>query len=270
MTVSTETNNVTNYLVPAAGTSHAVKVSGDFTATPYIVQWRQFSIDNFPFQPQGVFIDNTQGAGALTITIAPMDYNIVCPAGAAIQAQFPAPNGQTASITGNGTASCIFVDFPVLPSGTEVTVKGTLEVDIASASNAASPVAATIPTSVGGVPYSVLVVKPAGMAGYVHLASGATTANIPVPGGGNLIGASLYIAANATLAAAGQALVSVACNAVVIFQANVYFPAAAAASGAIIPIDLSGVQFAGGAGTLVLTIATALATGSIDLNAYFE
>lgn len=267
--MNTEITNVTNYLVPAAGTSHAVKVSGDFTATPYTIQWRQFSIDNFPFQPQGVFIDNTQGSGPLTITIVPMDYNVVCPAGASIQAQFPAPNGQNAVITGDGTASCIFVDFPVLPTGTEVTLKGTPNVTISGATNQASPVYVAVPINSDGSPYSVSVVKPPAMAANVHLAS-ATSASVPVPGQGNLVGASLYISANATLAAAGQTPVSVVCNGTTVFTANVYFPAAPSANGSFIPIDLHGVQFPGGVGTLVLNIGTALNAGSIDLNAYFE
>src|SRR5579883_898130 len=105
---STAVQDTVNYLVPSSGNTHAVEVSGVFSGVPQTGDWRQFGIDSFPFQPQGVFIDNTYGVGPLTITIAPLNWNIVCPAGAQKSANFPAPNGQSYSIVGDGQATCIF------------------------------------------------------------------------------------------------------------------------------------------------------------------
>jgi hypothetical protein len=120
MTVSTSQFGTTNFLVPAGGTTHAVGFQGGFTAQPYAIDWRQFKIDAFPFQPQGVYIDNIDGAAAVTITILPINYRIVCAAGVSIARSFPAPNGQTCMITGDpasSTTSVIFVDYPVFNEG---------------------------------------------------------------------------------------------------------------------------------------------------------
>src|SRR5579863_4501214 len=87
----------TNYLVPSSGDTHCVPVVGNFTPTPTLLDWKQFSESSFPFQPQGVFIDNTQNANALTITILPLGWNINVAAGAQFMTPFPAPAAQTAS-----------------------------------------------------------------------------------------------------------------------------------------------------------------------------
>lgn len=116
MTISESQYNTTNFLVPAGGTTHAVGFQGGFTAVPYAIDWRQFTIDAFPFQPQGVYIDNTNGTAPCVVTIEPIGYNISCPAGQSIARSFPAPNGQTAQIVGDPTSqdvNVIFVDYPV-------------------------------------------------------------------------------------------------------------------------------------------------------------
>jgi hypothetical protein len=143
----TQVQNTTNYLVPSSGSTHCVPISADWTPQPAILDWRQFSESSFPFQPQGVFIDNTQNANPLTIEILPLGWNVVCPAGAQLMTPFPAPAGQTASVTssgGGGQATLMFVDFPVLPflnstsaGGTVVTIAAqpilTLPSNVASA-----------------------------------------------------------------------------------------------------------------------------------------
>jgi hypothetical protein len=107
-----------NYLVPSSGGTHCVPVAGNFTNVPAILDWRQFSESAFPFIPQGVFVDNTQNANPLTITILPLNWNIYVPANAQLMTPFPAPTAQTAQVTssgGGGPATIMFVDFPVLP-----------------------------------------------------------------------------------------------------------------------------------------------------------
>lgn len=125
----------TNYLVPSSGGTHCVPVAGQWGAQPQVLDWRQFSESSFPFQPQGVFIDNTQNANPLNISILPLGWNVVCPAGAQLMTPFPAPLSQTMQVTssgGGGIATMMFVDFPVLPfltsaagvAGTGVTILG--------------------------------------------------------------------------------------------------------------------------------------------------
>lgn len=113
-----QVQETTNYLVPSSGGTHCVPVTGVWTAQPAILDWRQFSESSFPFQPQGVFIDNTQNANALIINILPLNWNVVCPPLSQMMTPFPAPSGQTAQVSsagGGGTATMMFVDFPVLP-----------------------------------------------------------------------------------------------------------------------------------------------------------
>lgn len=115
---NTQVQETSNYLVPSSGGTHCVPVSGTWGAQPAVLDWRQFSESSFPFQPQGVFIDNTQNANPLNIAILPLGWNIVCPAGAQLMTPFPAPAAQTAQVTssgGGGVATMMFVDFPVLP-----------------------------------------------------------------------------------------------------------------------------------------------------------
>lgn len=276
MTAQTGTYNVGNYLVPAAGQTHCAKIQDAFTATPELIDWRNFSVDNFPFSPQGVFVDNSQNTGTLTITILPLNYVVSVPAGAQIQAQFPAPNGQTCTIasTGNGKATCYFVDFPVLPNGSQVSLSGVADVNIASASNAASPVYVSVPASDGGLPYQSQNIPQNSNYEFVSVAAGSTTANVAPPANSNLRRAKLTISANATLAAAATDLITVTLNGVTIFQVSPYIPTAVGNSeGSLAQYDLDFSDVApntGAAGTLVVTLTTALATGVVELSAYFD
>lgn len=123
-------NDTTNYLVPASGKTHSVAFGGIYSATPFAIDWRQFMVDNYQFQPQGVFIDNSLGIAALVITILPIKFTVTCPAGVTGQFQFPAPDNQTCSITGNGQASVVFVDFPVLPNAGLINIGNTVNVNV--------------------------------------------------------------------------------------------------------------------------------------------
>jgi len=134
--MSVKLSNTTNYLIPAAGQTHCVNVNEIFSPTPLFIDWRQFQIDNFPFRPQGVFIDNSLGIDALRIEISPLGYVVECEAGAMGQFQFPAPSGQTCNITGNGSAKLYFVDFPVLPTAQTLKIVGTNDVNIKSVDSA--------------------------------------------------------------------------------------------------------------------------------------
>lgn len=107
-----------NYMIPAIGTPRGFIQSGTLSATPVSIDFRQISgggIDGQPFRPSGVYIDNTQGTGPLTIVINEIAYQIICPAGAALNLPYPAPINQSVAITGLGYATVVFTDTPVLP-----------------------------------------------------------------------------------------------------------------------------------------------------------
>ncbi len=268
---------VSNYLVPAGGGTHAVPVTGIFSATPEVIDWSQFKIDSFPFQPQGCFVDNSLGTGTLNVQILTsvngvVFWTIQVPAGAVQAFSFPAPNGHAVSITGVGQANVIFVDFPVLPSGTVVTVTGTVNVNVVSP----NPLPTSPTVNSGGVPYQNTEVPVLVTPFFNNAIKGATltSGNITPAPNTFLRKLILTLTGNATLAAAGLDLVTVTLNGVTIYQENVYIYAAVGGSQIsdywVRELDFSklGLQV-GAAGSLVVTIGTALATGELDINAYF-
>lgn len=264
--------NTTNYLIPAAGSTHYVNYSGVFSATPVTIDWRNYQINNFPFQPQGVFVDNTQGTGELVINIQPIGYNVIIPAGTSAQAQFPAPNGQTMSITGNGQATVIFVDFPVLPNAGQVNIGNTVNVDITGiAAGVTIPVAPTI--NAQGLPYQVVQTPSAGNYGHGSISGAGTSASFtPGTANLNLRKLALSITGNASLAAAGIVTLSVTVNGVAVFSEGIYLPAAAgtnAGEAYTRNLDFDGIALPAAAGNITVTLSSALATGQLDFNSYF-
>ena len=270
MTISSSIQNAINYLVPSSGGTHAVPVVGVFSGTPYAIDWRQFSIDEFPFQPQGIFIDNSLGAGPLTITIQPINWNVTCPAGAVMQSQFPAPDGQTASIVGDGQASVVFVDFPVLPNAGAVQILGTANVNIASP----NPLPVLGSVNASGVPYQATEV-PVLTTAYqsIGVITGATLSTTITPAANTYLRRLIAtFTGNAAMAVAGLNTLTATLNGVIVYEENVYLPVASAnVIGAAyrVDLDMSKLGLAAGAGDLVVTLGTALSAGELDINAYF-
>jgi len=261
-------NSVSNYLVPAAGQTHAATLSGIFTATPVLIDWRQFSIDNFPFQPQGVFIDNSAGVAPIIINIQPINYNVSCAAGAVGQFQFPAPDNQTCTITGNGQATIVFVDFPVLPNAGQVNIAGTVDVNVISP----SPLPTSPTANAGGLPYQTQEVPIPATALYGTIAAGGTTVTITPTANTNLRKLKISFSDNCTLAVAATILLTATLNGNIIYKENLYFPTTPTLGigGELINLDFEMLALnVGAAGTLVVTLASALATGIVDINAYF-
>lgn len=110
----------TNYLIPQVGTPRGYVYSAVLTATATFLDFRSIlggSIDAQPFRPAGVFIDNSQGVDDLVIVVNEISYRMICPAGEQRNLQFPAPVDATFNISGDGQATVVFVDFPVMPFG---------------------------------------------------------------------------------------------------------------------------------------------------------
>lgn len=258
----------TNYMVPSSGATHVVPVVGQFTAAPFVVDWRQFANDEFPFQPQGVFIDNTQGAGLLTVTVQPIGWNILCPAGTQVAAPFPAPNGQSASIVGNGQASVMFADFPVLPftanqgGAQAVTISGPnpLQVQVQPQAN-------------GGLPAQTQEIPAPVVSFYNGLITGGVTStgNITPAANSNLRKLVLSLSGNVTLAVAGLNVITATLNGVQIYKRSIFIPAAAVNNAQFWEdiLDFQKIGLNAGAASLVVTVGTALATGLLEVNAFF-
>ena len=103
-----------NFLVPAAGGTSAYTM-----ASPGPLEIANFcqitSLSGQPFCPSGVVIDNTENSDPLIITILPIQFKIVCPAGAQMGVSYPAVLDHTAKFE-NGTGAIVtFVDYPVIP-----------------------------------------------------------------------------------------------------------------------------------------------------------
>lgn len=109
---------VINYLIPQVGGPRCFVRNANFSATPDHIDFRTVegaAIDAQPFRPSGAFMDNTDGADELVLRLVEINFTVRCPAGQSLNAQFPAPIDVTFAITGNGNATVVFVDFPVMP-----------------------------------------------------------------------------------------------------------------------------------------------------------
>lgn len=108
-----------NFMLPAVGTPRGYVEFNTFVpGTPVNIDFRNVSggsIDGQPFRPSGVYIDNTNGTGDLSVKINEMQYTMICPAGGMLNLPFPAPTDLSVTINGNGDATIIFVDTPVQP-----------------------------------------------------------------------------------------------------------------------------------------------------------
>lgn len=135
-----------NFLVPAAGTTHMFPIFATFApGSPFTQFFDQQAIDGQRFMPSGVFIDNSAGANPITVTIQEISWNVTCPAGGTLMQPYPAPSSQHATITGNGIATVVFVDFPVQPfifnpagGGAAVTIANGADVALGATTDAAA------------------------------------------------------------------------------------------------------------------------------------
>lgn len=108
--------NTYNYLVPAAGTTRGVVIREPLVSGTVLKRdFRDLQLDGIPFIPSGVYIDNTDGLSDCTIVINEIGFKITAQAGQSIVCQYPAPSNQSASISGDGQTTIVFVDYPVIP-----------------------------------------------------------------------------------------------------------------------------------------------------------
>ena len=275
MAINTLDYATANYLVPLDGTTHTVAMSGVASATPQIIDWNTFSVNNFPFVPQGAFVDNTGGSGTLTLTILPLGFNVTIPAGTSRVVGWPAPKTQQTQITGSGAFTIFFVDYPVFTSdaaaaaGNSTVYIGNTPVPVSESTLdgivSSSYAAQGITSHLGAI----------GMTAVAGTISGTgTSVALTPPANSNLRKLLLSLSENATLATAGIDTITATLNGVQIFSEGIYIPAAAVSGVGLAyhrNIEFESIAAnAGATGNLTVAIDTALATGQLNVNAYFD
>ena len=263
-----------NYVVPASGTTHAYVINGTASATPLLGDFQQVNNTGILFVPQGAFIDNTQGSQPLEIVLQPLGYTVTVAAGTSTQTQFPAPQGMSFQITGNGFFEIVWVDFPVLPSAQEVTIAGgTVNANVTN----------TVSTTSQATPNngSAFIVQQNDLPITCYATTATTATSFSLSTGGvnsyNLYKLSLYLSSDAYTAAGG--IVNIAINVTnsvgpLIFQKAFYVPSAGLKDdqGYVI-CDLTfepGVEFTLGTNPIVVTTSTALTAGTYTLQAWVK
>jgi len=131
------------------------------------------------------------------------------------------------------------------------------------------------PNSVTGTLFSPLLVLGNTQGTYLQgtIAPAATAATLTPPANDALEGWDISITSNATLAVAGTDTITVALNGVTIYQTSVYIPSTAlSAAGQMYTHKEKYNSFiapkAGASGTFTVTLSTALATGTVNVNEY--
>lgn len=244
-----------NYLMPSNGVTHAVSFNDTLSASPTEYDFRSLKLDQYPFTPQGAFIDNSANATAAKFTVQGIGYTFVVPGGFSATVNFPAPKNLVIEATGGGDVPITWVDFPVLPQ-------------MFSASGAALPV--TVPAVPAGATGYSVVEQPAPL--FTNNANAAliNTGVIGAPpANANLRKLVLEITSNATLAAAGELTLTFTLNGNQVYQTAVYIGAGFAGWSKVLDFD-SIAPNVGGAGTLNVTFSAALTAGHLVANAYYD
>jgi hypothetical protein len=273
--------STTNFMVPAAGQTHVVGVQGAPFGSPALVDWRQFNVDNFPFQPQGAYIDNTQSTTPVILATQPAGLTITVPAGAMWAVHWPAPNGQTTMISdptaiGTDVTNIWFVDYPIIPFQISAASAAGANESVQVVSWTAAQDVLTNPTALaqGGVPYRTQEDIATAEYHYLSLSGATVTVNVtPTTPNQNLRKLRIYVTGDAAMAAAGDNLLTVTLNAIAIFERKFTLPAAAPATPGqgftVCELDMDEIGLPAAAGALAVTISTALSVGQMDVNAYF-
>lgn len=256
-----------NLLVPAAGTTRCVVSSGTASANPIYVSFGNVDFEGQPFSPQAAIVDNTGSSSAVSIKILPIGYTIVVPAGVVQSVQFPAPAGLSAAITGGGNFLVYWVDYPIFPNNSVVQVSGgTVQATLAPGSTVA------IPQTTGTGPYLQTQVPTTATLGAASITT-ATTATIATVVGANLRRLRISISGDASLAAAGRTTITVTNNAgATITKFSIFVPGTAGTTQALLldHLDVFDASDMSADTSVTITLSTALATGQLDFQIWYD
>ena len=68
--------NMQNYLVPAAGTTHGFRFTGNLVLGESVeISFRDYELNGRSFAPSGVLIDNTLGTADMVVTIVEFQFH---------------------------------------------------------------------------------------------------------------------------------------------------------------------------------------------------
>lgn len=200
----------------------------------------RIDMTNFPLIPQSYAVTGIQQRDEVQVTNFPAKQAVY---GTVSVGNFPT----TQSVSVSGTASVSDTTLAALVSDTQ------------SAS--------------GLTVHSTQYAQPATLVSGSASASGSTTIGTP-PASSNLRKLVMGLSENATLATAGENTLTIELDGKTIFSEPVYIPSTALSTRALLykrDLDFSTIAFnAGTSGTLTATLETALARGSLNINAYFD
>jgi len=133
-----------------------------------------------------------------------------------------------------------------------------------------SPVTAVRGSTYG---WNTNIANTQGYYGQATIAPAATVATLTPPSNSALAGWDISITSNATLAVAGTDTITVALNGVTLYQTSVYIPATALSTAGQMyshkqKYNSFIVPKVGSAGNFTVTLGTALATGTVNVNEY--
>lgn len=248
--------NVGTYFVPAIDYP-VFTVTGN-NGDPFIVDFF-----DFPAFPQGAAQQNLAPVGQnVTVTNTPLPVSVPNPLPVADTTLAPTITSGSPAASGVSTASTIWTSGAAVAPANPLPVADTTLSGLVSS---LAPAASGLTT--------IAKPAPATLVSGTATASGTTTIGTP-PANSNLRKLLLSVTENAAQATAGEDLLTMALNGVTVFAEPVYIPATALATNGQLyqrDIDLSNVSFnAGATGTLTATLATALTSGSVNVNAYFD
>ena len=191
---------------------------------------------------------------------------------AAVAAQYPMNIGGAAVSSTNPLPSVVYggngSNFAIIPAVTAY--NGQIGLGVAPVGAKVASIAA-IETNTAT--WIVGQVNTQGTYQQATIAAGATAATLTPPANNALEGWAVSITSNATLAVAGTDTITVALNGVTLYQTSVYIPATALSTAGQMyshkqKYNSFVVPKVGASGTFTVTLGTALATGTVNVNEY--
>ncbi len=200
----------------------------------------RIDMTNFPLIPQSYAVTGVQQRDEVQVTNFPATQAV---SGTVSVGNFPT----TQSVSVSGTASVSDTTLAALVSDTQ--------------------------TTSGLTVHSTQYARPATLVSGSASASGSTTIGTP-PASSNLRKLVIDLSANATMATTGENTLTIELDGKTIFSVSASIPSTAIGLAALLytrDLDFSTIAFnTGSAGSLTASLETALATGSFNINAYFD
>jgi hypothetical protein len=187
--------NTTNLLVPSNAQTHCVRTAFTASAVPEVLNFQSFSLNNFQFNPQGGYFDNTAGTAPLVVTVSGLGFSFSIPAGRLLPVNFPSPADLTVSITGAGNVNIFWVDYPLILGASDgaaqlVQIEGTTPVSVVGGQvgiTGNSPVdkstvgtvanASTLLLAANDIRESLMIAAPQTAGVWLNMAGGTAAAN---------------------------------------------------------------------------------------------